>query len=145
MSLLKLRSESGYFPNNIKNNCEIVNLIRYNRKIIKGFSTLLLSIAIDSLYSQISSADQLPKNKTPTLLTREYTYSNDCYYCFEKPTLTGNLNNQIKQLRTYMKNKEIVFLSKYRFAPEVVKYDMEMAEFSSLEKQLLRQLRKNRK
>jgi hypothetical protein len=143
MSLLKLNVESASISESFINRVNLRIFKESNGNFVKIVSPLLLIFSLNEIRPQIVLADQLPKKDT--LITRDYTYSNDCYYCFEKPILTGGINNQLIQLRTYIKNKEIVFLSKYRFTPEVVKYDMEMAEFKIWEKRLLRQLQRGKK
>jgi biotin-(acetyl-CoA carboxylase) ligase len=116
-----------------------------SRKIINVMSNIILGVGINLTYPQNSFAEQLPTKVKEDIIARDYTYSQECFYCFEEPTLTGSLENRIRQLETYIRNKEINFLSKYHQQPEVVKHDSEQAKFRARVESLKKQLRRSKR
>jgi hypothetical protein len=109
---------------------------------MRSISALLLGVGINTIYSQISLAGQLPK--TETLSAQNYNYSSACYYCRETPILTGNLKNRIIQLEKYIADFDKFHSNKFQYSFEVVKYGGIRSELKAWSESLKKQLKRAR-
>jgi hypothetical protein len=145
MSLLNSHLEGNFHSEPFIKGFNLRKLRENSGSFVKIVSPLLLIFGLNEIRPQIALAEQLPilVAQVEYTCTNNCNYSRSCYNCYEKPVLTGSIKDKLKQLRTYMQNKEKIFSKRgYIQQPEVFKHNEEMMEFRAWEKRLLRQLKR---